>query len=542
MSWSATAEHERFDVAVEWFRARVPVTKDEVSLLREEDRRRAWMIAGVTELEVTKTVHAELLAAIESGEPFESWRDRVTAKLGGDWLVSDARLETTFRTNVQTAYNAGRWYELADPDVRRVRPFLQYDAVLDSRTTELCRGLDGTIKPQGDPFLDRYWPPLHHRCRGGWRALRASQAEKLGGVTSTPPEHEPSKGFGASPAARADGYTGPTQESYGADLWSAWQAKAPEYEQLSLFNVIEETEKKALLSPDDWLETYRHYGEAGPALAWGRAMHERGLELSIDEVKATVAGVVKAGAAASWGEEFSVVADVAPEAKNVRELAEKVRALAQQLEGASAVASALESIGSVAAHIRAITPAAAVKIPAPRIPDGLRKESVRRHVAHVAVVLATLCDVGIVHPTAKTLSVSWVSRGRAYYADKTPSGKSKIAAYSANSLAHEWGHAIEARNVRIQAAARDFLRVRTLGESERRLRDLTGLLHFGPHEVARPDGFFDPYVGKIYSSGDTEVISMALERVVGGDVVDFGADPEHLWLLLGALSPRMMNP
>jgi len=49
---------------------------------------------------------------------------------------------------------------------------LQFDAVLDDRTTELCKSLDGVIRPVDDAFCDQYYPQNHFNCRSDVRQLR----------------------------------------------------------------------------------------------------------------------------------------------------------------------------------------------------------------------------------------------------------------------------------------------------------------------------------------------------------------------------------
>lgn len=44
-------------------------------------------------------------------------------------------------------------------------PLLEYDAVLDKQTTELCTGLNGTLLPIDHSFWKTYYPPNHFNCR-----------------------------------------------------------------------------------------------------------------------------------------------------------------------------------------------------------------------------------------------------------------------------------------------------------------------------------------------------------------------------------------
>ncbi len=89
---------------------------------------------------------------------------------------------------------------MKDPVVAELRPFWMYDAILDARTSEICRDFNGTTLPHDDPWWSSHYPPVHHRCRSGVRALRAEQVSRMGGQTTEPPtEHQPQAGFGATP-------------------------------------------------------------------------------------------------------------------------------------------------------------------------------------------------------------------------------------------------------------------------------------------------------------------------------------------------------
>lgn len=56
-------------------------------------------------------------------------------------------------------------------ETKDVLPLLQFDAVIDSQTTDLCRKFNGVIKPIDDVFWDLYYPPNHFGERSGVRKL-----------------------------------------------------------------------------------------------------------------------------------------------------------------------------------------------------------------------------------------------------------------------------------------------------------------------------------------------------------------------------------
>src|SRR5207247_8843565 len=75
------------------------------------------------------------------------------------------RLETILRTNATESFNIGRLVTARNPAIRDFIRGMEYSAVIDSRTTEICRYLDGKVIPLDESELDRLAPPNHFSCR-----------------------------------------------------------------------------------------------------------------------------------------------------------------------------------------------------------------------------------------------------------------------------------------------------------------------------------------------------------------------------------------
>lgn len=130
-------------------------------------------VSGITRDQILNDVKNELMTGIGKGESIGQMQDRIKGVfdpyLGNESIIRDQeqlqpyRLETIVRTNATTAFNQGRLVE-----ARQSGDFLQamrYSAVLDERTTEVCRYLDGKIFKLNSPDLDRLKPPRHFNCR-----------------------------------------------------------------------------------------------------------------------------------------------------------------------------------------------------------------------------------------------------------------------------------------------------------------------------------------------------------------------------------------
>jgi SPP1 gp7 family putative phage head morphogenesis protein len=66
---------------------------------------------------------------------------------------------------------------------------MQYSAILDRRTTDICRSLDGRVVKPGSPEFYNYAPPRHYRCRSVWVEILNDEQFKpdIGGVPKSIP-------------------------------------------------------------------------------------------------------------------------------------------------------------------------------------------------------------------------------------------------------------------------------------------------------------------------------------------------------------------
>lgn len=135
-------------------------------------RKRFW-ITGVLSERLLGEARGILLRAVETGETLadtqQALRDLFEPYVGREGVTVDgrvvtaARLETIVRTNVTDAFNAGRL--VGAREAGELLTGMEYSAVLDSRTTEVCRRLDGKVILKDDPALDSLKPPRHFNCR-----------------------------------------------------------------------------------------------------------------------------------------------------------------------------------------------------------------------------------------------------------------------------------------------------------------------------------------------------------------------------------------
>lgn len=130
---------------------------------------------GITLQQFRKELEPRLKAKGWWGYKFVSYPDGRTEKIleGSPW-----RIKTIFRTNMQTAYMAGRYKAMMENIDSR--PYWQYVAVLDRRTRPSHRALHGKVFRFDDPFWQTHYPPNGFNCRCRVRALSQKDVETKG--------------------------------------------------------------------------------------------------------------------------------------------------------------------------------------------------------------------------------------------------------------------------------------------------------------------------------------------------------------------------
>jgi SPP1 gp7 family putative phage head morphogenesis protein len=117
------------------------------------------------------TLQSRLAQAIReaaiTGQPV---RQVVRAAFEGGGYVESATskawlLESTATTLIGFAYSGGWFNGWARPHVATTLKGFRFSAVLDSRTTNVCRACNGVKLPTEHPWIQTHTPPLHFNCR-----------------------------------------------------------------------------------------------------------------------------------------------------------------------------------------------------------------------------------------------------------------------------------------------------------------------------------------------------------------------------------------
>lgn len=116
------------------------------------------------------------------------------------WGASESRtasyLDTLARTNLFEAMNEARYAEFTDPELGGFVVALEYSAILDDRTTEICQALNGKTWSEDSDVWDQFRPPNHYNCRSV--LIPVTQIDGWDGRESPAPSVQPAKGFGGT--------------------------------------------------------------------------------------------------------------------------------------------------------------------------------------------------------------------------------------------------------------------------------------------------------------------------------------------------------
>lgn len=192
-----------FEEAVEYFKGRVPVDSATFYSIAEKYRGLAFTVSGYTKVQILKRFYDEILAALEEGRTLAEFRSSMNEFLENEGYEGLAPLQADniFRTNIQTAYNAGHYEQMTDPAVMQLRPYWEYDAVNDSHTRPSHLAMGGKVFPADHKVWDVWFPPNGFRCRCTVRTLSKRQVEARGlKVEDKFPAIAPDPHFGTNPA------------------------------------------------------------------------------------------------------------------------------------------------------------------------------------------------------------------------------------------------------------------------------------------------------------------------------------------------------
>lgn len=180
--------------AVTQFLERQVVTRRVFDALNEKAKLRAFTVARMSSLKMIRTVQRELARQVARGADLRDFRKFAQKRLeSAGWTPANkSHVESIFRTNVQSAYTAGRVEHAMKPSVVKARPYWQVVTANDGppRQRVTHQALHLRVLRADNPIWATKMMPWGHNCflpgtlirgpvQGASRALYSGKAVEI---------------------------------------------------------------------------------------------------------------------------------------------------------------------------------------------------------------------------------------------------------------------------------------------------------------------------------------------------------------------------
>lgn len=190
---SLSGARQQFQEQIDFFRGKLNLPSERWDEIKQAAHDRAFMVAGAQKADLLNDLRAAVDKSLTGGSIGDFRKDfRAAVKKSGwsGWTGEGTkageawRTRVIYQTNMATSYAAGRWKQLHDPELLKVRPFFQYnhaDGVFNPRPIHLS--WDGLTLRNDHPF----W--LTHSCPNGWgcSCYITSKRAPAAGASTQPP-------------------------------------------------------------------------------------------------------------------------------------------------------------------------------------------------------------------------------------------------------------------------------------------------------------------------------------------------------------------
>lgn len=157
-----------FDEAIRFFRGKLNIKTQVWTDVYAAAHSRAFMVAGAASDALLDDFRREIDKALSEGTTLQDFRksfDAIVEKHGWDYRGNrNWRTRIIFDTNLRTAYAAGRYAKLTEPETLEAFPYWQYNHSGSLHPRKEHLSWDGMVLRADDTFWRTNYPPNGWRC------------------------------------------------------------------------------------------------------------------------------------------------------------------------------------------------------------------------------------------------------------------------------------------------------------------------------------------------------------------------------------------
>jgi len=183
-----------FDEAIAYFKGKTAIDTDSYLEGQGVAQDVAFTVAkakGDLLVEIKEAVQAAIVNG-QSIESFTKMFNAIADRWSPDWLGKGDRAwrsQLIYENNLRTAYAAGRYTQMTEPDVLEKRPYWQWRHGGSARPRPAHLAIDGKVFTADQLFFQAGgFPPCGFNCRCKVFSLAPTDLSKRGLLVSEPPE------------------------------------------------------------------------------------------------------------------------------------------------------------------------------------------------------------------------------------------------------------------------------------------------------------------------------------------------------------------
>ena len=181
---SATIGSLPFQEQIDYFRRKIDLPTRSWTDIYAAEHDWSFVVAGATKRDLLSDMRGAVEKAIATGRTLDQFRtdfDRIVNQHGWEYNGGRAwRTRTIFETNLRQSYNAGREAQMADPELRKARPYGLYRHGDSANPRPQHLAWNGTVLPLDDAWWSTHSPQNGWGCKCKKFMVSARDIERMG--------------------------------------------------------------------------------------------------------------------------------------------------------------------------------------------------------------------------------------------------------------------------------------------------------------------------------------------------------------------------